>query len=189
MSEILEIPAQRRERAGKGAARASRRAGMVPAVIYGGQEAPDLVDINFNFLLKVLNQGGFKNKIFKITVDGKSQHALPKDLQVHPVKEMPIHIDFQRLVSGGRVTKNIRVEYVDREKSPGLKQGGILYEVSHEVTLTVPVDHIPSHLVVSLEGLNIGDSLHLSQVQLPEGCRAAKSRINPTLVTIQAAAD
>lgn len=185
MSETKQIKAVARDRAGKGAARAVRRQGHVPAVIYGGGEAPETIALDFNQTKQLIFAGHFLTTVFEIDVDGRTTRAIPRDYQLDPVRDFPVHVDFLRLAAGQSVKVVVPVHVVDQEKSPGLKRGGALQIVEHSVELLVPTDAIPDSIDVSIGNLDIGSSLHLSDVQLPAGAKAA-GQDNVTLVTIVA---
>ena len=137
MSDALNLPAEMRERAGKGASRALRRDGRVPAVIYGGKEEPTPIHVEEKELVKQLMTGHFMNSIVEITVDGKKTNTLPKDVALHPVTDRPIHVDFLRLAKGAKIDVNVPVVFKNEEASPGLKKGGVLNIVRHELELVV----------------------------------------------------
>ncbi len=185
MSETKQIKAVARDRAGKGAARAVRRQGHVPAVIYGGGEAPETIALDFNQTKQLIFAGHFLTTVFEIDVDGRTTRAIPRDYQLDPVKDFPLHVDFLRLAAGQSVKVVVPVHVIGQEKSPGLKRGGALQIVEHSVELLVPTDAIPDAIEVSVADLDMGSSLHLSDVQLPAGAKAAGQE-NVTLVTIVA---
>ncbi len=185
MSDIKQIKAVARDRAGKGAARAVRRQGQVPAVIYGGGEAPQTIALDFNQTKQLIFAGHFLTTVFEIDVDGTTTRAIPRDYQLDPVRDFPLHIDFLRLAAGQAVKVVVPVHVVGQDKSPGLKRGGTLQIVEHSVELLVPSDAIPDAIDVSVAELDLGSSLHLSDVALPQGARPATQE-NATLVTIVA---
>ena len=185
MSETKQIKAVARDRAGKGAARAVRRQGHVPAVIYGGGEAPETIALDFNQTKQLIFAGHFLTTVFEIDVDGRTTRAIPRDYQLDPVRDFPVHVDFLRLAAGQSVKVVVPVHVIGQEKSPGLKRGGALQIVEHSVELLVPTDAIPDAIEVSVAELDMGSSLHLSDVQLPAGAKAAGQE-NVTLVTIVA---
>ncbi|HEX2553634.1 MAG TPA: 50S ribosomal protein L25/general stress protein Ctc [Microvirga sp.] len=185
MSEMKQIKAVARDRAGKGAARAVRRQGMVPAVIYGGGEAPQTIALDFNQTKQLIFAGHFLTTVFEIDVDGKTTRAIPRDFQLDPVRDFPVHVDFLRLAAGGTVKVVVPVHVVGQDRSPGLKRGGALQIVEHSVELLVPSDAIPDAIEVSVASLDLGSSLHLADVTLPQGAKPA-SQENVTLVTLVA---
>lgn len=162
-----QIEATARPRAGKGAARAVRREGRVPAVIYGDKKPPETIALDGNELKKLYQSGIFLSTIYEIAVDGAKQRVLPRDLQLDPVKDHIIHVDFLRVGRGSSVTVEVPVEFVNEEASPGLKRGGALSIVRHAVELQCPADAIPERLAVDLTGIDIGDSIHISAITLP----------------------
>ncbi|WP_265563379.1 50S ribosomal protein L25/general stress protein Ctc [Sphingomicrobium arenosum] len=169
MSDQLTLPAELREGVGKGASRALRRDGRVPAVIYGGNKEPLGIHIEAKEVTKMLQTGHFMNSVVELTV-GKDKHrTLPKDVQFHPVTSRPIHIDFFRLEKGATVHVQIPVRFVDEEKSKGMTRGGVLNVVRHDLDLVCDAASIPDEIVISLAGLDIGDSIHVSAVDLPKG--------------------
>ena len=183
MSEMKQIKAVARDRAGKGAARAVRRQGQVPAVIYGGGEAPQSIALDSNQTKQLIFAGHFLTTVFEIEVDGKTTRAIPRDYQLDPVKDFPLHVDFLRLAAGGSVKVVVPVHVVDQDRSPGLKRGGALQIVEHSVELLVPSDAIPDYVEASVADLDIGSSIHLSDIALPNGAKATSTE-NVTLVTV-----
>src|SRR5918993_1283167 len=177
MSEQLTLPAEARERAGKGASRALRRDGRVPAVIYGDKKEPLAVHVEEKRLAKRLSTGHFMNTVVMVDAGGEPHRTLPKDVQFHPVTSRPIHVDFLRIGEHSQVTVAIPVRFDDDEESPGIKRGGVLNIVQHELELICPASSIPDEIHISLAGLDIGDSIHISQVTLPEGTRAATEAV------------
>jgi large subunit ribosomal protein L25 len=186
MSEQLTLPAEARERAGKGASRALRRDGRVPAVIYGDKKEALSVHIEEKLLAKMLSTGHFMNTIVMVDAGGESHRTLPKDVQFHPVNSRPIHVDFLRVGEHAQITVAIPVRFDDDEESPGIKRGGVLNIVQHELELVCDAAHIPDEIHISLAGLDIGDSIHISQVTLPEGTKAAIDDRDFTVATIVA---
>ncbi|HEV2098919.1 MAG TPA: 50S ribosomal protein L25/general stress protein Ctc [Stellaceae bacterium] len=184
MPEITTLTAEVRARAGKGAARATRRAGRVPGIGYGGAQDPLPISLEPRELSRALAKRGFLATLVDLTVDGATQRTLPREVQYHPVTDAPLHIDFMRVGAGSRVTVSVPVVFVNQEMSLGIRRGGILNIVRHEIELICPVDSIPDHLTVSLEGLDIADSVHISAVTLPEGCRPTITARDFTIATI-----
>ena len=172
MSDMLELSAGARERAGKGASRAMRREGRVPAVVYGNKQEPTAVHIEEKALMKMLHSGHFFNSVVMLDVGGQKIRTLPKDVQFHPVSDRPLHADFLRISEHSKVTVNIPVHFVDEELSPGIKRGGVLNIVVHDLGLLVDAAEIPDEIAVSLEGLEVGENIHLSQITLPKGAEA-----------------
>jgi len=186
MSDQLTLSAEARDRAGKGASRALRREGRVPAVIYGNNEEPTIVHVEEKALAKLLGTGHFFNSVVMVEVGGKKIRTLPKDVAFHPVSERPLHADFLRVSAHAQVHVNVPVRFENEEASPGLKRGGVLNIVRHEVELVVDASHIPDDLVIDLKGFDVGDSIHISAVTLPKGAKPAVEDRDFTIATIVA---
>ncbi len=186
MSDALTLPAEARERAGKGASRALRREGRVPAVIYGGKEEPTTIHVEEKALMKQLMTGHFMNSIVMIDVDGKSVRTLPKDVAFHPVNDRPTHVDFLRLAKDAKIEVAIPVIFINEEESPGLKKGGVLNVVRHELDLVCDADKIPSEITIDVTGKEVGDSIHISELELPEGSESAITDRDFTIATLVA---
>jgi large subunit ribosomal protein L25 len=186
MSEQLTLPAEARERAGKGASRALRREGRVPAVVYGEKKEPLSIHVEEKLLTKMLHSGHFMNSVVMIDVGGKPTRTLPKAIDFHPVSSRPIHVDFLRIGEHAQVTVAIPVRFDNEEASPGLKRGGVLNIVQHELQLVCDAAHIPNEIHIPLDGLDIGDSIHISQVKLPDGVTPANQDEDFTVATIVA---
>jgi len=186
MSEALTLPAELRERAGKGASRELRRDGRVPAVIYGGKEDPLAIHVEAKELVRQLGTGHFMNSIVMIDVGGKTVRAIPKDVALHPVSDRPLHADFLRLARDAKITVAVPVVFVNEEDSPGLKKGGVLNVVRHDLELICESDKIPDEIALDVTGLDIGDSIHISQVTLPAGSESAITDRDFTIATIVA---
>lgn len=186
MSDTLNLPAETRERAGKGASRALRREGRVPAVVYGGKEEPLAIHVEEKLLVKQLGTGHFLNSIVEIVVDGKTLRTLPKDVAFHPVSDRPLHADFLRLSKDATVHVNVPVHFANEAASPGLKRGGVLNIVRHELELICEADKIPDEIQIDVTGLDIGDSIHISHVSLPAGSSSAITDRDFTIATIVA---
>ena len=186
MSEQLTLPAETRDRAGKGASRALRRDGRVPAVVYGEKKEPLSIHVEQKLLNKMLSTGHFMNSIVMIDVGGKATRTLPKAVDFHPVSSAPIHVDFLRIGEHSKVSVNIPVRFDNEEDSPGLKRGGVLNVVQHDIELICDAAEIPEELHIDLTGLEIGDSIHISQVTLPKGAKTAIDDRDFTVATIVA---
>jgi large subunit ribosomal protein L25 len=186
MPDITTLSATPRVQTGKGAARAVRRLGRVPGIIYGGGEAPVPISLDGSELSRALARRGFFATLVDLSLDGAVERTLPREVQFHPVSDAPLHIDFMRLGATERVHVEIPVIFVNHELSIGLRRGGILNVVRHTIELDCPVDNIPNQLVVDLEGLDIGDSVHISAVALPEGCRPRISERDFTIASVAA---
>ncbi len=186
MSEQLTLPAEARDRAGKGASRALRRDGRVPAVVYGEKKNSLSIHVEEKLLSKMLHTGHFMNSVVMIDFAGKAHRTLPKAIDFHPVSSRPIHVDFLRIGEHTKVHVNVPVRFDNEDASPGLKRGGVLNVVQHELELVCDAAHIPSEIHVPLDGLEIGDSIHISQVKLPEGSMPAIEDRDFTVATIVA---
>lgn len=185
MSAEKQIKAVARDRAGKGAARAVRREGRVPAVIYGGGEAPQMISLDYNETKRLIFAGHFLTTVFEIDVDGKTSRAIPRDYQLDPVKDLPVHVDFLRLAKGGTIRVTVPVHVVGHEASPGVKAGATVQIVEHALELTVPSDAIPDAIEVSIAGLEIGSAVHIKDITLPAGCKPVTQE-NLTLLSVLA---
>jgi large subunit ribosomal protein L25 len=186
MSDQLTLSAETRERAGKGASRALRREGRIPAVIYGNNEDPVVVHVEEKMLMKALHTGHFMNSVVMVEVDGKSVRTLPKDVSFHPVTDRPLHADFLRISEHASVTVQVPVHFTNEDKSPGIKRGGVLNVVRHELELVCDAAMIPDDIEISLAGFDVGDSIHISAVTLPEGSVSAITDRDFTIATIVA---
>ncbi|EKF43587.1 50S ribosomal protein L25/general stress protein Ctc [Nitratireductor indicus C115] len=186
--QSYELKAEARERVGKGSARAIRRNGMIPAVIYGEKEAPVSITLPHKEVTMKIFGGGFLTTIATIDVDGKKIQVLPKDYQLDPVRDVPLHVDFLRIGKGTVVTVNVPVHFTNEEAAPGIKRGGVLNIVRHEVEFSCPAIAIPEFIEVDLTGSDIGDSIHISAVKLPEGVVPTISDRDFTIATIAAPA-
>lgn len=173
MSDQLSITAEPRERAGKGASRALRREGRVPAVIYGDKKEAVAIHVEARALNKLLGTGHFMNSLVQVEVNGEKTRTLPKDVAFDPVTDRPLHVDFFRLAKGAKVQVNIPVVFINEEASPGLKRGGVMNVVRHELDLMCDADHIPDQIEIDVTGLEIGDSIHISNITLPDGSESA----------------
>ncbi|MEZ0497208.1 50S ribosomal protein L25/general stress protein Ctc [Sphingomonas sp. IW22] len=185
MSDTLNLSAETRERVGKGASRALRREGRVPAVIYGDKQEPLSIHVEERELIKLLGTGHFMNSI--VMVDGAGSSAirtLPKDVAFDPVTDRPVHVDFLRVAKNATVNVAVPVVFVDEDAAPGIKKGGVLNVVRHELELVVEADKIPEAVEVSLKGLEVGDTVHISNVKLPRGAESAIDDRDFTIATI-----
>jgi large subunit ribosomal protein L25 len=186
MAQAAELKAQARSGVGKGAARAVRRQGLIPAVIYGDKKPPTPISLSYNEAMKRIYAGGFLSHIITLDVDGEKVKVIPRDYQLDPVKDTALHVDFLRIGAGSRLTVDVHVNFVNETASPGLKRGGTLNIVRHTVELSCPADAIPEELVVDLSGLDIGDSVHISAVKLPDGVRPTIHDRDFTIATVVA---
>jgi large subunit ribosomal protein L25 len=186
MSKIQPLVASIRDRAGKGAARATRREGHVPAVIYGGKQDPVSIAIEWRELNKKLATGKFLSTLYMVDTGNEKVRVIARDVQYHPVTDVPMHVDFLRLLEGDVIAVEVPVTFINEEECPGLTRGGTLNVVRHAIELNVPVDSIPDHLELDLTGLDIGDGLHISSVKLPEGVTPTITDRDFTIATIAA---
>ncbi len=184
MSEITTLSVEARDRAGKGAARETRRQGFVPGVIYGNKQTPVSIALNPRVLSAEMNKPGFRTRLFDISVGGKVERVLCRDVQRHPVNDQPLHVDFLRVSAESKVHVRVPVHFANQDKSTGLKRGGVLNVVAHELEIIAPANAIPSELVIDLTGLDIGTSIHLSAVKLPDGVSVVTHEKNQTIATI-----
>jgi large subunit ribosomal protein L25 len=186
MVEMITFAAEVRAVAGKGPARALRRAGRVPAVIYGESKDQEMVSLEARALRRQLGNPHFFNTLCSLQVNGEAVRVLPRDVQLHPVTDDPIHADFVRVSAGATVEVEVPVVFVNEETSPGLKRGGVLNIVRREIELVCPADAIPGELTIDLQAFDIGDSVHISHVALPEGARPTITDRDFTIATISA---
>lgn len=188
MSDIYTITAAKRERAGKGVARALRSEGLVPAVIYGDKKDPEGLSIALGELKKLFNTGKMMSTLLDLEIDGKKQRAIARDVQLHPVRDDILHADFLRLGKGAKIAVEVAVTFLNEETCPGLKRGGVLNVVRYTVELNCPADNIPASIELDLAEADMNDSLHISQVALPEGVEPVISDRDFTIATIAAPA-
>jgi large subunit ribosomal protein L25 len=186
MSQIHNLSAEPKERAGKGAARAARRAGRIPGVIYGAKQPPLMITLDPQEMSREMRGGGFFTTLFDVKVNGGSERVLARDLQLHPVSERPLHVDFLRVSSTTVVEVEVPCHFVNDEESPGIKRGGVLNVVRHTLELSCRADAIPNEIVIDLTGLEIGDSVHISQIDLPEGVKPTITDRDFTVASIAA---
>ena len=183
MPKTSTLQVQGRDRAGKGAARATRRGGLVPGVIYGGNQDATLIALEPKILVSLMHDPAFKTNIFEVEIGGKKQRTMAMDVQLHPVSDQPIHADFRRIEKDTLVRVPIPVRFHNEGASPGIKVGGVLNIVRHEVEVRARPDDLPDHIDVDLTGLKIGDSVHMDAVTLPKGVKPTIAR-NFTICTI-----
>ena len=186
MSDTIALPAEPRERVGKGAARAVRRAGRVPAVIYGDRKDPLTISLDPRDVDRELHRPGFFATLFDVEIGGKKHRVLPRDVQLDPVSDRTVHVDFLRVAQDTEVTVNVPVNFTNDEESPGLKRGGVLNIVRHEIEFSCRADAIPQQIEIDLTGLDIGDSVHISMIQLPEGVTPTITDRDFTIATVAA---
>ncbi len=169
MAELIELKAAAREGTGKMANRVLRAQKKVPAIIYGGESDPEMVALEYKAVWQHYQTGHFLSTVYLLDIDGKKERVIPRDVQVDPVRDFPIHVDFMRVGKSSRIDVAIPVHFINEEASPGLKRGGVLNIVRHEIECSCPADGIPESITVDLTGLNIGDSVHIHAIKLPAG--------------------
>ena len=184
MSIVLDLNV--RENTGTGNARAARRAGLVPGIIYGGDEAPVAFSVKHNEVLKAINSGQFLANMIEVTTDGKTQKVLTKDVQFHPVTDMPVHLDFYRVTAKSIIEVEVSVVFTGEEESPGLKEGGTLNVVRYTIEVKCPAGDIPDNITVDVSAMEIGDAMHISEVKLPKGVKPSITDRDFTIATIVA---
>ena len=184
MAQVVELKAWNRDRTGKGGARASRRDGRIPGILYGNSTAPQPIQVDYKQIRQQLHTGHFQTTVFMLDVDGSKTRVIPRDVQLDPIRDFPIHVDFMRVGEHSLVTVAVPVRFLNEAASPGIKRGGVLNVVRHEIEVRCPADAIPEHFDVDLTGLEIGDSVHISAIQMPEGVRTTISERDFTVATI-----
>ena len=184
MAAIKQLAAVTRSGTGKGAARSVRREGRVPGVIYGGGETAEPISVDFKDINKLIYSGHFLTSIFELDIGGRKQRVLPRDYQLDVVTDKPVHVDFFRLKAGSLVRIAVPVHVINRELSPGVKKGGAVNLVLHTLEVLAPADAIPESITIDLAGMDFHDSVHVSTIKLPEGCRAAGAKTDHTVVTV-----
>ena len=185
MSDITTLSASERDRVGKGSARAARRAGMVPAVIYGDKKAPVGIELEARIIRKTVHEPGIFSRLLDIDVNGKTTRVITKDIQFHPVTDNILHLDFLRVSATSNVEVSVAVEFINEATCPGLKIGGVLNVVRHEVELSCPPSSIPEKITIDLGDVKIGDSIHISSIELPEGVTPTITDRDFTVATMQ----
>jgi large subunit ribosomal protein L25 len=184
MRETLQLKVEPRSKTGKGAAYQARKSGVIPGVVYGGEGAPEAVQVDERTLSRMYSAGAFLQSLVMLESAGTKTRVIPRAVQLDPVTDRPLHVDFLRLVPGGTVALDIPVHFRGQENSPGIKRGGVLNIVRHEVSMRCPVDNIPEYIEGDLSELDIGDSLHISAFTLPEGVRPMIRERDFTIATI-----
>lgn len=184
MAEALELKAWMRARTGKGGARASRREGRIPGIVYGDKTDPQTVAVDYRAIVNQLHTGHFQSTIFMLDLEGTKTRVIPRDVQLDPIRDFPIHVDFMRVGEHSLVTVEVPVRFLNEAASPGIKRGGILNVVRHEIEVRCPADAIPEHFDVDLTGLEIGDAVHSSALKLPEGVKPTTTERDFTVATI-----
>lgn len=188
MSKIIKLKATARGGAGKGAARAVRRQGLVPGVVYGDKKEPQNISFVYNELQPHVNTGRFMSTLVDLEVDGTVVRAIPRDIQFEPVRDFISHVDFLRLGKNARIHVEVPVHFKNHANSPGIKKGGVVNIVRHAIDLYCPADFIPDEIMIDLTGLEIGQSIHISSVTLPENVTPAIRERDFTIATIAAPA-
>ena len=186
MSDADVISAQRRADLGRGASRAARRSGRVPGVVYGAAKDAASISVDRRQLDREMARGGFHTRLYSLRLDGQSEQVLAREVQVHPVTDAPIHVDFLRLSGDSTIRLQIPVIFENEEESPGVKRGGVLNVVRHEVEVNCRADAIPESFTADLTGLGIGDAVRISDIRLPEGVEPVISDRDFTIATIAA---
>ena len=180
---VKELKATARPKSGKGAARAERRAGRVPGVIYGNNQPPVTISVDDKDLRQRILAGRFLTTIYDIDLEGKKHRVIPRDFHLDPVRDFPIHVDFMRLGEGATIRVSVPLHIVSAEAAPGVKRGGTVNIVTHSIDLECSVDNIPQYVEADASSLEIGHSLHLTDIKLPAGVKSL-TRSDATLVTI-----
>ena len=186
MADIGVLAAQARSGAGKGIARAARRAGQVPAVIYGNNEEPVLITVDDRELRKTISRPGFFIHLMDIDIDGAKHRVLPRDTQLHPVTDAPLHVDFLRYNPNRKLTVEVPVTFLNEEDCPGLREGGMLNIVRHAIEILCTADAMPEGFDIDLSGLVVGDAIHASALTLTPGVELTITDRDFTIATIAA---
>jgi large subunit ribosomal protein L25 len=184
MAEAIELKAWSRGRTGTGGARAIRREGRIPGIVYGGSDEPLNITLETKEVSKQIQTGHFQSTVYMLDMDGTKIRAIPRDVQVDPVRDFPIHVDFLRLAKNAMIDVDVPVHFLNEGAAPGLKRGGVLNIVRHEISLNCPADSIPESIEIDLSGMEIGDSIHISSVALPEGAEPTIADRDFTVATI-----
>lgn len=184
MSDVEAMEVTAREQTTTGGVKTLRRSGMVPGIIYGNNREPAMVAIDRRAVVKELNRGGFMGRVYELNLNGRKQRCLPRDVQLHPVTDVPLHVDFLRLADDAKIAVMVPVLFSNEEECVGLKRGGVLNIVRHEVELLCPNDNIPENIELDLTGRDIGDSLKISDVKLPGDVEATITDRDFTIATI-----
>ncbi|MDX2258946.1 MAG: 50S ribosomal protein L25/general stress protein Ctc [Hyphomicrobiaceae bacterium] len=183
-TQTIELTATARPRVGKGAARHARREGRVPAIIYGDRKEPEAITLDYNEVWKQFLKGHFTSTVFRIAIDGGERLVVARDVQLDPVRDTPLHVDFLRIGSDGRIRVYVPVRFINEGLSPGLKRGGVLNIVRHEIEVWCPYDNIPQVFSIDLEGVEIGRSIHVSSLDMPQGVAPTITNRDFTIATI-----
>lgn len=184
MSEIISLETEVRSTVGKGSARATRRSGRLPAVLYGGTQEPKAIALDPRVIHKEMHKAGFFTRLFDVKIDGKTERAIPRDVQLDPVTDVPLHMDLMRVGKDSRITVSVPINFLNEDKSPGIKKGGILNIVLHKLELSCSAADIPDQLTVDLTGLEIHHAIHLHDLKLPKDAKALHAERDMTIATI-----
>ena len=186
MAETKSLAASVRSGTGKGAARSVRREGRIPGVIYGGGDAPMPISLLWHDVNKLIYAGHFLTTTFDLDVDGQVERVIPRDYQLDPIKDRPLHVDFLRIKAGSKITVDIPVHVINEDAAPGIKQGGVVNLVRHTLEMRVNAEAIPASIEVDITGMTIGDSKHMSDLKLPRGAKLAAPDDDFTVLTLAA---
>ncbi len=184
MTSVDVLVAQARNTTGTGAARATRREGLVPGVVYGNNKEPQMIAMDPKALVKEFHKPGFFSRLYTLSIEGKEQHVLAKDIQLHPVTDHPLHVDFQRISKNAKIHVNIPVVFINDDKCPGIKRGGLLNIVHHSLEVICPAAAIPEQIVVDLSGVGPNQSIHIADLKMPEGVVPAHPERDNTIANI-----
>jgi large subunit ribosomal protein L25 len=176
MAQMVELMAETRDATGKAAMKEIRKQGMTPAILYGGDEAPQNLTVERKVIAKQVETGNFLSTIYMLNVGGKKIRVIPRDIQLDVVRDFPIHVDFMRISASSRVDVEVTVHFINEQESPGIKRGGVLNVVQHQIELNCPANAIPEAIEVDLTGLDIGDAIHISTVKLPANVKPVIER-------------
>ena len=188
MATMLELKAANRQGTGKAANRVIRKEGRVPGIIYGDNQPPENVTVEYKEIFKQVQTGHFLSTVYMLDLGGKKIRVIPRDVQLHPVRDFPMHVDFLRISKTSRVQVQVLVHFINEMDSPGLKRGGALNIVSHEIELSCPADAIPETIEISVAGMDIGDAIHISSVKLPPNVTPTITDRDFTIATIVSSA-
>lgn len=184
MKKVQILTANKKELAGTGAARKTRNAGFIPGVVYGDKKAPEMFEIEPKLLQKEIEAGGFFSRVFELDIQGNKQKVLAKDVQFHPVTDKIIHIDFQRITKDAKVHVFVPIHFINEDKSPGIKKGGVLNVVLHSIEVIAAVDSIPESFEIDLAGHDINHSFHTDVLALPKNVTVAHPERDNTVASI-----
>jgi large subunit ribosomal protein L25 len=184
MSEMVELKAEERTATGSEAAKKLRMLNSIPGIIYGGNKKPQMISLERKDLWKQVETGHFLSTVYTLDIGGKKERVIPREVQLDPVRDFLVHVDFLRVSKTSRIDVEVPVRFVDEAKSPGLKRGGALNIVRHQIELSCPAESIPEEIEISLAGCDIGDSIHISAVKLPANVTPTIQDRDFTIVTI-----